>query len=157
VSRHTAALVVALITTAAVSATALASGAGQYAKAKPGHYAGTTSEQGTVAFSVAAGGKRVTGFTTSDGYNRQCHFSGGVGGLGNFTVKVASMPVTKNGSFSGTAKETLGPFSGTFKVTGKLAATGARGTVTKVGGTCGSGASNPTTQDYLETFSAKHA
>jgi hypothetical protein len=129
---------------------------GQDAKAKPGHYTGTTSEQGTVAFSVAAGAKRVNGFTTSDGYNRKCQFAGGVGGLGNFTVKVPSMAVTRNGSFSGTAKETLGPFTGTFKVTGKLNATGAQGTVTKVGATCGTSASNPTSPDYLETFTAKH-
>jgi hypothetical protein len=153
-SRQTTVLVVASIAAGALSATALAAGT---ARGKPGHYTGTTSEQGTVAFKVTAGGKRVTGFATTDGYNTVCKFSGGVGGIPTFTVKVPSMKVTKSGSFTGTVKETFGPASGTFKVKGKFTSSGTRGTVTKVGDTCGSGAANPAASDYLETFTAKRA
>jgi hypothetical protein len=153
VSRHPTLFVIALIATAAFSATALASSAANRPKA--GHYAGTTSEQGTVSFKLSKGAKKIIGFTTTDGYNHTCQFSGGVGGIPTFTVKPAAMKVLKSGSFTSTVKATLGGFSGTFRVKGKLKGSGARGTVTEVGSTCGSSASNPTTPDYLETFTAK--
>jgi len=147
---------VASVVAAALTATALASAAAHHTP-KAGSYSGTTSESsGAVSFKVAPGGKRVTGFTTIDGYNGMCKFTGGVGGLGNYTVTVPSMKTTKTGSFTGTVKASAGPFTGTFMVKGRFTTkTTARGTVTKVGDTCGSAASNPTTPDYLETFTAK--
>lgn len=149
-SRQPVILVAIVIGAAALSATALASAP----EVKTGRYAGTNSEKGTVAFKVADHGKRVTGFTTTDGYNQMCQFSGGVGGIPTFTVRPPTMKITKSRTFSSTVKATLGGFSGTFKVKGKLASGKARGTVTEVGATCGTGASNPTTPDYLETFTA---
>ena len=152
-SRHMITLALACLATAALAATALAAGH----KVKTGHYTGTTSEQGTVALKVTNHGKRITGFTATDGYNGMCQFSGGVGGIPTFTVKVPAMKVTKSRTFTGTATASVGPFSGTFKVKGKLVSGKAAGTLTEVGSTCGSGASNPTTPDYLETFRARHA
>ncbi len=151
-------LILALIAAAALAASALAAGAMHHAP-KAGSYAGTTSEaSGAVSFKVVPGGKRVTGFTTNDGYNGMCKFSGGAGGLGNFTVMLPSMKVTKTGAFTGTVKAKLGPFSGTFTVKGRFtSATTAHGSVTQVGSKCGSAASNPTTPDYLETFTASRA
>jgi hypothetical protein len=157
VAREKTILVVVVVATVALVATALASGA-VHGKPKAGRYTGTTSESGTVSFKVVKGGKRITGFTTEDGYNQKCQFGGGgSGGAPNFTVKVPSMTVSKTGAFAGTATATVGPFSGTFAVKGRLTATGARGTVTKLGTTCGSAASNPTTRSYLETFTAKRS
>jgi len=153
-SRRTLTLVMACVLTAALSATALASAA----KVKTGRYAGATSEQGgTVAFKVTNRGKRVSGFTATDGYNGKCQFSGGVGGIPTFTVKAPAMKVTKSRSFSASVSATVGPFSGKFAVKGKLISGRATGTVTEIGNTCGSSASNPSTPDYLETFTAKHA
>jgi hypothetical protein len=151
VPRHPFALLVALIAAATLSATALASGT---SKAKTGHYAGKTSESGTVTLKVVKHGKRIAGFTATDGYNDVCQFSGGVGGIPTFTVRVPSMKTKKNGSFSATVAATLGGFSGMFKVRGRVTGSKARGTVTKVGDTCGSSAANPTAADYLETFTA---
>jgi len=158
VPRRTTALVAAFLAVAALATAALASVAAHHTP-KAGSYSGTTSESsGAVSFKVAPGGKRVTGFTTNDGYNGMCKFSGGVGGLGNYTVTVPSMKITKTGSFTGTVKASAGPFSGTFMVKGRFTtATAARGTVTKVGDTCGSAASNPSTPDYLETFTASRS
>jgi hypothetical protein len=153
VSRRSMVVFAVVVVAAVLSAAALAS----VPKVKTGQYRGTTSEQGTVAFRVGDHGKRITGFTTTDGYNRMCQFSGGVGGIPTFTVNVPSMEVTKSRAFGGTVKATLGGFSGTFTVRGTFTAGKARGTVTEVGGTCGSGASNPTTPNYLETFTATRA
>jgi hypothetical protein len=146
-------LIAAVIGAAALSATAFAS----LPEVKTGQYKGTNSEQGTVEFKVGDHGKRITGFTTTDGYNKMCQFSGGVGGIPTYTVKVPSMEITKSRAFSGSVKATLGGFSGTFTVKGKFTSGNARGTVTEVGGTCGTSASNPTTPDYLETFTVKRA
>jgi hypothetical protein len=154
-SKRTITLVVlACIATATLSATALAS----IPKVKTGRYAGTTSEQGgTVTLRVTDHGKRISGFTATDGYNAKCEFSGGVGGIPTYTVKAPTMKLTKSRAFSATVTATAGPFSGTFKVKGKFVSGKVRGTVTEAGSTCGSGASNPTTPDYLETFAATHA
>jgi hypothetical protein len=119
-----------------------------------GTYAGTTSEHGTVSFTVGAGGKAVSGFTTQDGYNGGCHFHGGVGGIPNFTVTVPNMTLGTNGQFTSTVKEKLGPFSGTFHVTGKVEGGKATGTVDELGSTCGTGSPIPTHSAYLETFAA---
>jgi hypothetical protein len=130
-----------------------------WAAAKPGKYTGTTSEHGTVSFTVAAGGKSVKAFSASDGYNGKCHFSGGAGGLGNFSLAVPSMKVARNGTFTTKKNVKLGPFSATIVVKGKVTGGKATGTLNKVGAgsTCGSGSSNPATQDYLETFTATRA
>jgi hypothetical protein len=161
---------------AAVSAAAFAVAS---AWPQPGHYAGLTSEQGLacsanygkarckVTFNVVDHGQRVAGFTTADGYNGKCHYVGNppVGGwphIFQYLVKVPPMKVTSIGSFTGTAKATVGTqFHGTFRVKGRFAAGKAHGTVTRIGSTrkwqptCGSDTSNPTTSDYLETFTAK--
>jgi hypothetical protein len=135
-----------------VVATVLA--APSWASPKLGTYAGTTSERGTVAFSVGAGGKTVSGFTAQDGYNGGCHFHGGVGGIPNYTVAVPNMTLATNGKFTATVKEKLGPFSGTFHVAGKVEGGKATGTIDEVGSKCGSGSPSPTHSAYLETFSA---
>ena len=150
-SRRAIALVVAVFATVILSAGALAAAS---ARPKPGHFAGTTSEQGHVTFKVADHGKRVTGFTTVDGYNNMCHYKAPPH-IFHYTVKVPLMKVKSNGSFTGTVKATVGPFTGTFRVKGRFSPGKAHGTVTRVKATCGSGASNPTTSDYLETFTAK--
>jgi hypothetical protein len=156
VSRRAIALVVVTSTTAILSATALAAAS---AWPKPGHYTGTTSEHGNVTFKVADHGKRVSDFTTVDGYNNMCHYTGAPPHIFHYIVAVPLMKINSSGSFTGTAKATVGFFTGTFRVKGKFSSGQAHGTVTRVGRpagtTCGSGASNPTTSDYLETFTAK--
>jgi hypothetical protein len=168
VSKHAIALVAAVFVTAAMSAAAYAAAS---AWPRPGRYAGPTSEQGLgcsanygkmgcmVTFKVVDGGKRVTGFTTADGYNGMCHYAGTAPHFFQYLVKVPPMKVASNGSFSGTATVTVDLFHGTFRVKGRFASGKAHGTVTRIegtpAGTCGSGASNPTTSAYLETFTAK--
>jgi hypothetical protein len=126
---------------------------------RPGHYAGTTSEHQAVTFKVTDHGKRITRFTTVDGYNNMCDYTGEPPHIFHYTVKVPSMKIKRGGSFTATVKSTLeaapGLFWGTFKVKGRFSSGRARGTVTRIGETCGSGASNPTMSDYLETFTAK--
>lgn len=139
----------------AVTALTLIVAAAALAAAKPGKYEGRTSERGTVSFTVAAGGTSVTGFTATDGYNGKCKFSGGVGGIPNFTLEVARMKVGAGGAFTATKRVRLGPFSASISVTGKLTPTGARGTLNRVATVCGKGAANPSTPSYLETFTAK--
>jgi hypothetical protein len=125
------------------------------AAARPGAYSGVTSEKSTVSFTLEATGKAVTGFAATDGYNDKCRFKGGVGGIPNFPVKVRRMSVAANGAFAGTAKSKLGPFTATIKVSGKLTGSTAKGTITKVGATCGTGSPTPKAASYLETFTAR--
>lgn len=146
------ALLIAVFATAALTATAFAA-ASRWPK--PGQYAGTTSEHWYVTFEVADRGKRVTGFTTVDGYNNMCHYTGTPPHIFHYTVQVPSMKVKSSGSFTGTAKATVGIFTGTFRVKGRFSSGKANGTVTRLKATCGAGASNPTTSDYYETFRAK--
>ena len=129
---------------------------GALAAATPGVYSGTTSEKGTVGFTVAGSGKVVKSFTSTDGYSGVCKFKGGVGGIPTFTVKVASMSVAASGAFGSTVKVKVGPFSATLSISGKLAGTAARGTIKKVGpgATCGAGSPTPSKNTYLETFTA---
>jgi hypothetical protein len=108
-----------------------------------------------VTFKVADHGKRVTGFTTADGYNGMCHYTGTVPHIFQFLVKWSPMQVRSNGSFTGTAKATLAQFTGTFRVKGRFSSGKAHGTITRLNHTCGSYASNPATSDYAETFTAK--
>lgn len=163
--RHAVALVVAALATVLLSGTSLAAASG---RPKPGRYVGTTSEQGRclearnysptecrVTFEVADHGKRVTGFTTADGDNGMCQWVGSPDHVFEYLVKVPLMKVRSNGSFTGTAKARLFSLSGTFRVKGRLSSGTVRGTVTRIGATCGSDASNATTSDYLETFVAK--
>jgi hypothetical protein len=163
-SRNAVALAAAaFFTTFIASATALAAAS---ARPTPGHYAGSTSEQEgcsanfgnrgcKVTFNVADHGKRVTGFTTADGYNGMCHYTGTVPHIFQFLVKWSPMKVGSNGSFTGTAKATLAQFTGTFRVKGRFSSGKAHGTITRVNHTCGSYASNSATSDYAETFTAK--
>jgi hypothetical protein len=140
-----------------VALLAFASAASALAAVKPGTYAGTTSEKGTVAFTVTGGGKSISGFATSDGYNGKCHFHGGAGGMANFSISIPTIPIATNGAFAGTAKAKLGPFSGTFQVKGKVEGRKASGTIDQVGSTCGKGSQDPSVHDYLETFQASAA
>ena len=128
--------------------------ASSWSSPKLGTYAGATSEHSSVAFTVGAGGKAVSGFTAQDGYNGGCHFHGGVGGIPNFTVTVPHMTLGTNGQFTTTVKQKLGPFSGTFKIAGRVEGGKATGTIDDVGSKCGAGSPNPTHSAYLETFSA---
>jgi hypothetical protein len=143
------------------------------ARPKPGHYGGPTSEDGLecsanygnmgckVTFRVVDHGKRVTGFTTEDGYNGMCDYVGNppVGGwphIFQYLVKMPPMKVRSSGSFTSTSKASVGPFTGTFRVKGRFSSGTATGTITRLNHTCDSlYASNPTTSDYLETFTAK--
>jgi hypothetical protein len=137
-----------------VAAVTVVTAASALAAPTPGKYAGTTSEHGTVAFTVTSGGKTITAFTTTDGYNAKCKFHGGVGGIPNFTISIPSVPISTSGVFNDTVKAKLGPFSGNFQVKGKVEGGKASGTVDEVGNSCGKGAANPTVHDYLETFQA---
>jgi hypothetical protein len=138
----------------AVAVVAALFAASSWASPKLGTYAGTTSEHGTVAFTVGAGGKTVSAFSAQDGYNGGCHFHGGVGGIPNFTVAVPNMTLGTNGKFTATVNEKLGPFSGTFDVAGKVEGGKATGTIDEVGSKCGTGSPTPTHSAYRETFSA---
>jgi hypothetical protein len=161
-SKRAAALVIAAFATAILSATSLAAAS---ARPKPGHYAGRTSERQRVTFQVADHGVRITSFSTVDGYNNKCHYSGATPHFFHYPVKVASMKIKPDRSFTATVKMTLlagNPRSprGTFRVRGRFSSGTAHGTVTRIRGragvvTCGSAASNPTTSTYLETFAAK--
>jgi hypothetical protein len=124
---------------------------------KPGKYTGKTSEAGgTVSFTVSANGTSVTGFTTSDGQNGQCHFKVGIGGIPYYTVDVAMMTIAKTGMFAATVKESNRPFpgTGTMDITGKLAGARASGTLNVPADKCGSQAEYPSRAMYLETFTA---
>jgi hypothetical protein len=67
------------------------------------------------------------------------------------------MKIASNGSFTGTAKATLARgLTGTFRVKGRFSSGKAHGTITRLNHTCGSYASNPTTSDYAEAFTAEH-
>jgi hypothetical protein len=154
IPRHPIALAIAVFATVVFSAAALAAAS---ARPKTGHYAGKTSEHEAVTFKVTDRGRRVTGFTTVDGYNMMCHYGGTAPHIFHYTVKVASMKVEESGSFAHTVKATKGPFRGTFRVKGRFSSGKARGTVTRFRATCGSRASNPRTSDYLERFTAKRS
>ena len=134
----------------------LALGATASASPKPGKYTGSTSEKGAVTFTVSANGQTVLDFSAQDGYNRACHFSGGMGGIRTFTVAIASMAVAEPGAFSGTVAESDRPFRGTttLEVKGKLTGPVASGTVTALGRDCGAGSPTPKASMYLETFRA---
>ena len=126
---------------------------------RPGQYAGTTSEQQGVTFEVSKHGKRVTAFATVDGYNNMCHYTGTPDHIFHYTVKVPSMKIKRSGSFTATVKSILVPgpggLSGVFRVEGRFSSGIAHGTVTRLNFTCGADASNPTTSDYYETFTAQ--
>jgi hypothetical protein len=140
--------------TVGLAALALATAAG--AKPAAGTYSGTTSEKGTISFIVTSDGKDVVTFTTSDGYNGGCKFHGGVGGLKNFTVNMALIPLSASGNFTGTVKESNKPFKGstTIQIKGTINGSHASGTLDVPGDKCGSGAANPTASMYRETFTA---
>ena len=140
----------------AVSASVLALPSVAGAAPAAGKYSGATSESGPVTFIVGPDGKTVLDFTAQDGYNRACHFSGGVGGIKDFTVVIARMTVTKTGSFTGTQAQSNRPFKGTsvLKVLGHFTRSLAQGTVTVLGQTCGKGSPTPKASLYLETFTA---
>ncbi len=84
-----------------------------------------------------------------------CHYTGTVPHIFQYLVKWSPMKVRSNGSFTGTAKAKLGPFTGTFRVKGRFSSGKAHGTITRLHATCGSHASNPTISDFAETFTAK--
>jgi hypothetical protein len=151
--RHRLGLAIVVLAVSILATSAFAAST----RPKTGRYAGRTSEGNAVALRVTDHGRRITGFTTVDGYNMKCHFTGTPPHIFHFTVKVAAMRIKANGSFGHTVKAKKGPFTGTFTVKGRFSAGKARGTVTRIGATCGSGASNPTTSDYLETFTAKRS
>lgn len=79
---------------------------------KPGHYTGTTSELQPVTFKVSSHGKRVIGFTTVDGYNNMCDYTGAPDHIFHYTVKVPLMRIKSSGSFTATVKSTLVPGPG---------------------------------------------
>jgi hypothetical protein len=140
----------AFVLTTLVLATAAA------AKPAGGTYSGTTSEKGTVSFIVTSDGKDVVTFTTSDGYNGGCHFHGGAGGMKNFTVNVALIPLSASGNFTGSVKESNKPFKGstTIQIKGRINGSHASGTLDVPADKCGSGAANPSAPLYRETFTA---
>ncbi len=138
-----------------IAGTALLIAAVGWAAGEPGKYAGTTSERGTITFNVPAAATSIASFTATDGYNGKCKFQGGAGGIPNFSVSFASMKIGPGGAFTATTKAKLGPFSATIVVKGRLTSAGATGTLNQLGATCGSAAANPSTPDYLETFSAR--
>ena len=138
-----------------IAATTLLIAAVAWAAVESGKYVGTTSERGTITFEVPAAATIIAGFSTTDGYNGKCKFQGGTGGIPNFSVSIASMKIGPGGAFTAATKAKLGPFSATIIVKGRLTPTGATGTLNRLGASCGSGAANPSTSDYLETFSAR--
>ncbi|HEV2427826.1 MAG TPA: hypothetical protein VGS61_06375 [Acidimicrobiales bacterium] len=147
--RATLALAGAIGLTVALTGSALAAPAGAYR--------GTTTEKGTVTFTVAA--HAVLNFKTTDGYNESCHFSGGVGGLRNYAVAIHSMALSATGRFTGRVTVSNTPFPGTavVVVSGRFEGAKAFGTVTAVGHTCGTGSPTPTASMYYESFSATRA
>jgi hypothetical protein len=120
-----------------------------------GRYTGSTTEHGSVTFSVTA--HAVVGFKAQDGYNGGCDFSGGVGGIPNYTVSLKSMSLTPAGRFTGRVTVSNAPFAGTavVVVTGRFVGAKAFGTVTVVGKACGTGSPTPTASMYYESFSAR--
>lgn len=153
---------VVLVATAILSATSLAATS---ARPRPGHYGGKTSEHQRVTFQVTAHGRRITGFSTVDGYNNMCHYPSPAPHWFHYTVKVASMTIKRDRSFTARVKSTLVPgpngLSGTFRVRGHFSSGTAHGTVTRVRGTtgqvvpCGPDSPTPTASAYRETFTAK--
>jgi hypothetical protein len=144
---------------AAVAASILLASAAASAAPAPGKYSGETSEKGAVTFTVSSGGASVVDFSAQDGYNRACHFEGGVGGIKTFTITIPRMTVTKSGSFTGTVSEPDTPFPGstTLVVQGELTGAKASGTATAKGKNCGSGSEHPDASLYLESFTAAAA
>jgi hypothetical protein len=122
--------------------------------APTGTYAGTTTEKGTVSFTVTA--HAVVNFKVQDGYNGACHFSGGVGGLRTYSVSIKTMALSASGRFSRRVTESNAPFSGTavIAVTGRFTGSKAFGTVTVIGKVCGTGSPTPSASMYYESYSA---
>jgi hypothetical protein len=146
-----------------LSATSLAAAS---ARPRPGSYAGKTSEHQRVTFQVADHGRRITDFSTVDGYNNMCHYTDPrYAHWFHWTVKVASMKITRGRSFTARVRLTLVPgpngLSGTFRVRGRFSSGKAHGTVTRVRGTsgqvvtCGPHSPTPTRSAFRETFTAK--
>ena len=77
-----------------------------------------------------------TGFTAADGYNGMCHYTGAVPHIFQYLVKWSPMKTRSNGSFTRTAKGTVGQFTGTFRVRGRFSSGKAHGTVTRIGPGC---------------------
>ncbi|MFI5035600.1 MAG: hypothetical protein ACHQFZ_05290 [Acidimicrobiales bacterium] len=124
--------------------------------APAGPYKGTTTEHGSVTFTVTA--HAVVNFTVQDGYNDGCHFSGGVGGIPSYRVSIKSMALSSSGRFAGRVTESNAPFAGSavVAVTGRFLGSQAFGTVTVVGKTCGTDSPTPSASMFYESFSATH-
>ena len=139
-------LAVALGSTVMVAAIAVA--------APVGRYVGTTTEHGSVTFTLTA--RTVANFKVQDGYNDGCKFAGGVGGIPSYTISIKLMALSHAGRFAAHVTESNSPFPGTavVAVTGRFVGRTVFGTVTVVGKACGTDSPTPTASMYYESFSA---
>ena len=118
---------------------------------KTGAYVGTTSEKGSVAFTVSKSAATVQSFTAQLGYNGKCGQGGGPG----FEISIPSMKLSKAGGFTATTTGVAGKTKGTIKIAGKLSRTTARGTIVEPIPWFKCQAPNQKINPYSETFTAK--
>jgi hypothetical protein len=123
------------------------------APARGATYSGTTSrpEENEVSFRVASNAKRLLDFATRLGYNGKC----GQGGGPNFVVRLDSMSLRRDGSFSGETTATLGQFKATIEISGRITGRSASGSVERTPATRCVGPPNEGANDYRETFTAR--
>ena len=127
----------------------LALGAGlALAGVRAGKYAGTTSEKGAVTLTVAAGGRKITHFTASLGYNGDCGQGSGPG----LNATPATIAIGAHGAFSENVTLSLNdianPIHDPGRVFGKVSGS-------KVTGTIEQFLHGAVNKCYVETFTAK--
>ena len=119
---------------------------------KSGKYVGKSSgaAAGPVSFTVSAGGKKITSFTGTLGYNGKC----GQGGGPNFTFKVPAMTIATNGSFSGATQGKDNAAKGTIQIRGIISKQSAHGTILEPKPFFACHAPDRKVNPYSETFTA---
>ncbi len=114
---------------------------------RAGKYTGTTSEQGTVALTVAAGARKITHFKAVLGYNGKCGQGGGPG----LTASPATIVIDAGGRFSKNVTLSLtgiaSPIHDPGRVFGKVSASEVTGTIEQF-------LHGKVNKCYVETFAA---
>ena len=119
---------------------------------RSGKYVGKSSgaAAGPISFTVSAGGKKITSFTGTLGYNGKC----GQGGGPDFTFKVPAMTIAANGSFSATTQGKDKAAKGTIQIKGIISKQSAHGTIVEPKPFFACRAPQQKVNPYSETFTA---
>jgi hypothetical protein len=127
-----------------LAATLILGAAVALAGVRAGKYSGSTSEQGTVTLTVSAGGKKITHFDATLGYNGKCGQGGGPG----LTAAPAAIAIGAGGRFSEDVALNLGTLvHDRGRVLGRVSGA-------KVTGTIEQFLDGKVNKCYVETFTA---